>query len=652
MSSPASAAHNIQQERSGQPEMAPDRLEDDAVSLDWLKQFERANGRALRVLHIGNIANNAYNNAKIQRSYGIEADVLCYDYYHIMGTPEWEDGGLTSPVDADFPDWWATNLGGFKRPEWFVQGPAAICIKYLNARGKRQNLSRLMWRWALEGEYWCLVQDRAWQTGVRRKIYNRRRGIRPYCYNLIMKLGGALPLLDPFGSIKQRLARTKSILRNRVIVPVVLVGKRVSQRPKWLGILVRVLRWLGVRRSHFMMADHRFAQVDGIAEKTIVSNFSTARTFLNIALAALHGFAAVFLHAISSPFRLASKPDDSTSRAEQNERVAQLISSFRQQEQDVSDQLWEQLGHYLREHTQRFGPALPGYDIIQGYSIDGIIPLSLGYSNFSCYEHGTLRDIPFEDGWLGLVCRLAYKNAPRVFVTNSDVMPSVDRLRLDRRKVCCLPHAFDDVKLDTFRMNSPSIVPDEALVNFFCPSRHHWRDQDPSLTKGSDLMLRAAAQVAAEGHKFRLILVEWGVDLEASKELIRELGLEGFVSWVSPMSKSALWAQYCRSHAVLDQFSLAALGGVGFETLALGRRLITKIDPAQLESFFGRAPPVMPATNQLEIVGSIRAVLVDPLDSAQIGAAGRQWIKDYHSARRIVALQARAYRDMLEEGTA
>ena len=57
----------------------------------WLADFERKNGRKLRVLHIGNIANNAYNNARIQRQYGIEADVICYDYYHIMSCPEWED---------------------------------------------------------------------------------------------------------------------------------------------------------------------------------------------------------------------------------------------------------------------------------------------------------------------------------------------------------------------------------------------------------------------------------------------------------------------------------------------------------------------------------------------------------------------------------
>ena len=122
------------------------------------------------------------------------------------------------------------------------------------------------------------------------------------------------------------------------------------------------------------------------------------------------------------------------------------------------------------------------------------------------------------------------------------------------------------------------------------------------------MMLRAAANVAAEGHRFRLVLVEWGMDVDASKALISELGIEQLVSWMPPMNKKSLWHQYCRSHAVLDQFSLPALGGVGFEVLALGRRLITKIDVAQLKLFFGCAPPVFSGadvmgTDQFDPVG-------------------------------------------------
>ena len=38
--------------------------EDDAV---WLERFAMEKGRPLRVLHVGNVANNAYLNAKFLR---------------------------------------------------------------------------------------------------------------------------------------------------------------------------------------------------------------------------------------------------------------------------------------------------------------------------------------------------------------------------------------------------------------------------------------------------------------------------------------------------------------------------------------------------------------------------------------------------------
>ena len=32
--------------------------------IEWLRAFEKEHGRPLRVLHVGNVANNAYLNAK------------------------------------------------------------------------------------------------------------------------------------------------------------------------------------------------------------------------------------------------------------------------------------------------------------------------------------------------------------------------------------------------------------------------------------------------------------------------------------------------------------------------------------------------------------------------------------------------------------
>ena len=92
---------------------------------DWVREFEQSRGRPLRVLHVGNIANNAYLNAKFLRGIGVECHVLCFDYYDRFATPEWEDGN------------------GVRRPRWFVQGPFRRCAAYLDAA-----LSERRWqRW-------------------------------------------------------------------------------------------------------------------------------------------------------------------------------------------------------------------------------------------------------------------------------------------------------------------------------------------------------------------------------------------------------------------------------------------------------------------------------------------------------------------------
>lgn len=133
----------------------------------WLQSLERAHGRPLRVLHIGNIANNAYNNAKIQRARGIEADVLCFDYYHVMACPEWEDADFAGDVgDPNLPDWWAVELRGFRRPRWFVQGPLDASVRYLLARtaGRKRNADRL-WQ-LLEMERWLLCRRSRWRDLV------------------------------------------------------------------------------------------------------------------------------------------------------------------------------------------------------------------------------------------------------------------------------------------------------------------------------------------------------------------------------------------------------------------------------------------------------------------------------------------------------
>ena len=91
------------------------------------------------------------------------------------------------------------------------------------------------------------------------------------------------------------------------------------------------------------------------------------------------------------------------------------------------------------------------------------------------------------------------------------------------------------------------------------------------------------------------------------------------------------------------------LGGVGFEAMALGRRLITAINSDQLKHFFGEAPPCMAASSVAECAEQLRLVILDPEDRTGLGLAAQRWMRTYHSAQRIVDIQARTYEQFLNK---
>jgi hypothetical protein len=131
--------------------------------------------------------------------------------------------------------------------------------------------------------------------------------------------------------------------------------------------------------------------------------------------------------------------------------------------------------------------------------------------------------------------------------------------------------------------------------------------------------------------------------------LIAELGYVAHVDWVPTMTKRQLWAAYCQSHVIADQFTLPALGGVAFETLSLCRRLLTRIDEPTLDHFFGAPPPLLNGGTVEEVARQLARVLDDPDDREELGLQARRWIEVFHSSTRVVALQARAYRDLMHD---
>ncbi|QOZ33064.1 glycosyltransferase [Bradyrhizobium sp. CCBAU 53421] len=619
---------------------------ENARALRLIDDFQQRMGRPLRVLHIGNIANNAYNNARIQRKLGIEADVLCYNYYHIMGCPEWEDGALqggSSALGQDHfrPDWWATSLKGWKRPRWFVQGPSALCIEYLRAKNAGwRSTAYLKW---LELELTALQDARSgdskgflakyvpphlrfllWLSGPGRSWYGNRQPLSLYRIWL-----GTFVANGVLG----RESSTGQFETNWL--------DRVSAAA-WLKIARRGPQADAEARSALgaLREDVRWLRTGGIRERSS----SLARSLTHSFLALVERVMLRFIP-VSETGCVARSMSDPVTRAKE---IETLLDEIRSDPAELDGQSLSYREEYVTKHPRPFEDVLLYYDVIQGYAIDGLIPMMNGVKNFCCYEHGTLREIPFENNLTGLICRISFQRAPAVFVTNSDVLPSVERLGLKQDRVFYLPHAFDNHKLRAFRDAHPELSPPAGgPVIFFSPSRHHWKRGNSSWLKGNDVIIRAAAEVARETRSFKLVFVEWGQEVADSKDLIEELGLSDLVEWVPTMSKRELWQRYCVSHAVVDQFIVPALGGVGFETMALGVRLISAIDQQQTATFFGREPPLLAAGNVAECATRMREVIQDPLDTRGRGQAASQWMSTFHSAERIVALQCKAYNNLL-----
>ena len=119
----------------------------------------------MKILHIGNIANNAYLNAKLLNDSGVESHVLCYDYYHLMGCPEWEECLFDSSVlDHNRPDWFSLQLD-YERPYWFAQGEISDCLEYLQAvnAGQTHRARRFWGKFAVQNR---TVKESIFDAGV------------------------------------------------------------------------------------------------------------------------------------------------------------------------------------------------------------------------------------------------------------------------------------------------------------------------------------------------------------------------------------------------------------------------------------------------------------------------------------------------------
>ena len=286
------------------------------------------------------------------------------------------------------------------------------------------------------------------------------------------------------------------------------------------------------------------------------------------------------------------------------------------------------------------------YDVVQAYATHAILPSLVAPERpFVAYEHGTLRELPFEDSWRGRMLSLAYRRAAKVIITNADVISSARRLGLEN--TAFIPHPVDEKKYTPGR----SELGDELRASgagpvFFAPARQDWRE------KRNDVMVRALGEVVRGGHPDAVLLLgDWGADVMRTRALADELGLRRNVRWTKPVPKLRLIDLYRASDVVLDQFTFGTFGGIAPEAMACERPVVMAFDRALHEWCFPEPPPIVDARDERTVAEALRRLADDPEERRRLGRDGRAWVERHHGWRLVAERQQAIYEEVLTPRT-
>jgi hypothetical protein len=541
----------------------------------WLNKKNTDLGRPLRVLFVGNIANNAYLNAKFLREAGVDVDVISYDYYHIMSCPEWEELEINHDYKDDyFPVFDKRDTECYLRPAWFIQGALPLCYGYIKARSEK--------RWFMQNVYKKLMEY------SRRSAGNQDTGTR---------LGLALSDRKYYFILfsNQLLLRSICLVRN-------LCQFAISSA---ISILSKLIPKNG--------------KITRLVKKSIILKRAYISKILN-------------------------KSAKAKRENEFKNHLDELISKFSSFFPERKDKLTYEDTRPYHSVLKLWNEIFSHYDLVQCYGADPIVALLGKAKRYVAYEHGTLRAYTMEDKLAHRLTALAYRSADHVFITNGDCLEYANKLGITQ--FTPMIHPVPEYGITSAKDKQDTITKIKKQLNaellLFCPHRHDW------VIKGIDLHIRAFKEISRRTKgRAVLLLVDWGLEVNRSKELIKQLGFETHVRWIKPLSRKNVMNYMIASDVILDQMALPCFGATAPQAIALEVPVIMSYSPESTSWIISEDAPIIPAFKAEDVVKGVMQAL-DPQWLEEYRYRARTWFKSQHHADRIVSEHLQVYERLLE----
>jgi glycosyltransferase involved in cell wall biosynthesis len=276
------------------------------------------------------------------------------------------------------------------------------------------------------------------------------------------------------------------------------------------------------------------------------------------------------------------------------------------------------------------------YDLIHSYT-ELVIFSYLSRRSFIANPTGSdLRELAFSKSIRGILLRRAYNKAKVVIAHSPEVLELLSKLKVQKR--IFLPVLMD---FSFFQPSDDEKKSDDLVV--FHPSNLDWK------TKGNDKIVQGFSKFVTDHPKSSLIIIDRGIDSKKTHDLVRKLDLNDKIQFIKgPLDFSELIKYYHKSDVVADQFIIGEFGGIGRETLCIGKPLLGSYHVEKYEKIFGRAPPLINVKTPEEISKQLQ-FLTDYSFRNKIGQKGREWAIEYHSPNVIVKKLKIIYESVLND---
>jgi len=289
--------------------------------------------------------------------------------------------------------------------------------------------------------------------------------------------------------------------------------------------------------------------------------------------------------------------------------------------------------------SKKLATKFDDFSLTQAYGADIIIPYMLDLP-YIAYEHGTLRDLPFDGTARATLLCDAYKNAKTTIITNPDVITSVQKLGLKNYRY--IPHAVD---CDRFISSQNSLLRNQFNVQdkfvVVAPARQNWD------VKGNHKYIEAFAELTNHTASCKLFICDWGQHRDLTKDLVQRLGLSEYVHYYSPCPKITSVHYYQLADIVVDQFEAGAFGGITPEAMACEKPILVYYKPSVHEWCFDSHPPVVNAQSVKEIADALIALSTNKEKRIELGRLGREWVLKEYSTTQLVERHNQIYNQIL-----